>query len=513
MSDADGSRTMSALLSLRGICKRFGAVDALADVDLDIRPGEVHAVLGENGAGKSTLMKVLFGLVTPDAGTVELDGEPVRFRNALDARRAGIGMVHQEFALIDALSVTENLTLSVSPSIGWWWRRRAVVDAAQRLAAAIGLPLDDLDAPVGTLAVGMRQRIEILKALAGNTRVLILDEPTAVLTPQEVAQFFTVLDRLRDAGTAVIFITHKLPEVMAIANRISVMRRGRIVARAERGAVSEAGLAEMMVGPLAASAAAPAAMHEGPTRLELRGVSAVDDRRLPALRGVSLAVRGGEIFGIAGVDGNGQAELFEILAGARAPQAGSVIVDDGPIQRFDPATLQDAGVACVPPDRQRQGVVAAMSVRDNAVLSAPLLQRLSPGLLTRPAAERSAAQAMVDAYAIKIDGLDAPVRSLSGGNVQKLVVARALSLSPRVLVAVSPTRGLDVAASHAVYAAVDAAAASGTAVLLISTDLDEILAHAHRVAVLFRGRLSDVLERPVSTARLSALMAGHGEAP
>jgi general nucleoside transport system ATP-binding protein len=504
---------MSPILSLRGIRKRFGAVEALADVDLDVFPGEVHAVLGENGAGKSTLMKVMFGLVIPDSGTLHLHGAGVRFRSALDARRAGIGMVHQEFALIDALSVAENLTLSVCPSIGWWWRRADVVEAARQLAGGIGLPLGDLDAPVGTLAVGMRQRIEIVKALAGNTRILILDEPTAVLTPQEVSQLFTVLARLRAAGTAVVFITHKLAEVMAIADRISVMRRGRVVARAERGTVSETDLARLMIGPLADIAPATTAPADNaPTRLELSGLSVASDRGLPSLHEVSLSVRGGEIFGIAGVDGNGQAELFEVLAGVRAPTAGAVHVDGARIRRFDPAALQHAGVACVPPDRQRQGVVAAMSVRDNAVLSALLLRRLSPGLLTRPAAERYAAQAMVDAYAIKVDDLEAPVRSLSGGNVQKLVVARALSLAPRVLIAASPTRGLDLAAARAVYAAFDAALARGAAVLLISTDLDEILARAHRLAVLSRGQLSAVLERPVSTARLSALMAGHREA-
>jgi simple sugar transport system ATP-binding protein len=502
------------ILTLRRIRKRFGPVAALDDVDLDVVPGEIQAVLGENGAGKSTLMRVIYGLIAPDAGELCLGGVPIRFASALDARRAGIGMVHQEFALIDALSVAENLALSVCPSERWVWRRAEVVAGAQRVVAQLGLDLGDLDARVGALPVGVRQRVEIVKALAGDTRVLILDEPTAVLTPSEVEQLFAVLERLRRRGTAVLFITHKLGEVMAIADRVTVMRAGRIVARARRSDVTEAELARLMVGPHdATTPPPPAAPAAAPTRLALVGVRAADDRGLPALDDVTLAVRSGEIVGIAGVDGNGQAELFEMLAGVRTPAAGAVTVDGAAIRRFDPAAMTAAGIACVPPDRLRQGVVGPMSVCENAVLSAELLHRLSPGLLTRPAAQRAAAQAMVEAYAIKVASLDDPVRSLSGGNLQKLIVARALALAPRVLVAANPTRGLDIAAARAVHAAFDAALARGAAVLLISTDLDEILAQAHRVAVLYRGRLSPTLERPFAADRIGALMAGAGAQP
>jgi simple sugar transport system ATP-binding protein len=502
------------ILTLHGIAKRFGTVAALADVDLDVFPGEVQAVLGENGAGKSTLMRVIYGLVAPDAGTLQLHGEPVRFASALDARRAGIGMVHQEFALIDALSVAENLVLSVSPASGWLWQRAEVAARAQRLAEQIGLDLGDLDVPVGALPVGVRQRIEIVKALAGETRILILDEPTAVLTPREIEQLFAVLDRLRRAGTAVLFITHKLGEVMAIADRITVMRAGRVVARAQRSEVSEPQLARLMVGtyddPTDDRSQPPA---DAAARLELASVAVTDARGLHALADVSLTVRRGEIFGIAGVDGNGQAELFELLAGARVPQSGTVAVDGAVLRDFAPTAMSTAGIACVPPDRLRQGVVAALSIVENAVLNAELLRRLSPGLLRSPAAERAAAQTMVDAYAIKMGTLDDPVRSLSGGNMQKLIVARALALVPRVLVAANPTRGLDIAAARAVHAAFAAALERGAAVLLISTDLDEILAHAHRVAVLYRGRLSAAMERSIAAQRIGALMAGSGAQP
>jgi len=437
----------------------------------------------------------------------------MRFSSARDARRAGIGMVHQEFTLVDALSVAENLVLSVCPESRWQWRQADVVAAAARMAGDLGLELGDLDRPVGTLPVGQRQRVEIVKALAGQARILILDEPTAVLTSAEVAQLFAVLDRLRRAGTAVLFITHKLAEVTAIADRITVMRRGGIVGRTTRAHLTEAELAVLMVGSFEADAPPPAPPAQAHAQLELNHVSAVDDRGLTALEDMTVAVRAGEIFGIAGVDGNGQAELFEILSGLRQPASGSIAVGGAQLARFEPAAMSAAGIACIPPDRQRQGIIGDMTVRENALLSAALLRQVSRGTFTRPEAEHHFAAAMVEQYGIRVAGLDAPARSLSGGNVQKLVVARALALTPRVLVAVNPTRGLDIAASHAVYAAFGAALRRGAAVLLISTDLEEILARAHRVSVLYRGRPSAVLEPPFPTARIGALMAGSRESP
>ena len=497
------------LLSLRGISKRFGAVEALVDVDLDVAPGEIHAVLGENGAGKSTLMRVVYGLVTPGAGTIAWRSRPVRFASPREARRAGVGMVHQEFTLVDALSVLENLALSLCPNERWWMRRAAIAAEARRLAGELGLELGDLDVPVGELPVGRRQAVEIVKALAGQTALLILDEPTAVLTPNEVAQLFSVLDRLRRAGTAVLFITHKLPEVKAIADRITVMRRGRVVTRVRADDLGEAELAELMVGGLAqADIPAPRLPTEAAPVLELVGVSACNDRGVPMLRDVTFSVRGGEVFGIAGVDGNGQAELFEVLAGVRSPRHGTVVITGARVRDFAPAAMAAAGVGCVPPDRLRHGVVPAMSVRENAVLNAVLVRRISPGVLTRPSAERSFARQLVDRYGIRTGSLEAPVRTLSGGNIQKLVVGRALALEPQVLIAASPTRGLDVGASQAVHSAFGAALSRGAGVLLISTDLDEILARADRLAVLYRGRLSRVFERPFPAVEIGGLMAG-----
>jgi simple sugar transport system ATP-binding protein len=501
---------MSSLLSLRGVQKRFGAVAALAGVDLDVHAGEVHAVLGENGAGKSTLMNILYGLLAPDAGVLVVDGRPTRFHSALDARRAGIGMVHQEFALVDALSVAENLALSLRPRGEWRWRRAQVIDAAVRVASEAGLDLGDLDAPVGALPVGQRQRIEIVKALAGQPRVLILDEPTAVLTPAEVAQLLAVLDRLRRAGTAMLFITHKLAEVSAVADTVTVLRRGRVVARVDRGDIEAATLARLMVGDLAGEAplAAPRDVHT-PAVLRLDRVDVEAAGSGLPLRDISLMVRRGEIVAVAGVDGNGQAELFDLLAGLRAPTRGTVHIDGTTVQHFEPAALIATGVACIPPDRRRQGSVGEMSVTENAVLNARLLRAARHRGLLRPALQRAAARAMVDAGGIVAAGLDAPARSLSGGNLQKLVVARALATAPRLLVAANPTRGLDIGAARGVHVALAAAAAAGVGVALISPDLDEVCAHAHRVAVLYRGRLSASFERPFPVARLGAMLAGN----
>jgi simple sugar transport system ATP-binding protein len=501
-------RMTAPLLSLRGISRAFGPVVALADVDLDVFPGEVHALLGENGAGKSTLMKVIYGLVQPDAGALHLDGAVRRFASPLDARRAGVGMVHQEFALVDALSVAENLALILSPPDSLRWHREQVVAAAIRVATEVGLELGDLDAPVGDLPVGLRQRVEIVKALANRARVLILDEPTAVLTPAEVDHLFAVLDRLRRAGTAILFITHKLREVTTLADRVTVLRHGRVVARVEGGSFDEVALAREMVGELATAGTPPPVTPQAPVRLAMEAVSADGARGPRSLHQVSLAVRAGELFGIAGVDGNGQTELFEVLTGLRRPTAGRVLIAGVPVGQFDPAALLDAGVVCIPPDRQRLGTVPSMSIQENAVLNARLLRRLAPHGLLREAAQQSATEAMIAAYGIRAASPRSPASSLSGGNLQKLIVARALTLEPIVLVAGSPTRGLDVAAAQAVYAALDAALARGAAVLLISTDLDEIVARCHRLAVLSDGRLSAPLERPFATAQLGALLGG-----
>jgi len=498
-----------SLLCVRGVGKRFGAVDALAGVDLDFRAGEIHAVLGENGAGKSTLMHVLAGVLRPDTGTVLVDGQPVRFGSPRAARAAGIGMVHQHFTLIDALTVAENLALGVPQPSAWRFDPRAAAAAAQTLANAIGLDLSPPDERVDRLPVGARQRLEILKALAAAGRVLILDEPTAVLTPQEVRHLFTLLRQLRAQQRAVIFITHKLREVTEVADRVTIMRRGRVVVTAAIGDLSEGAMAEHMVGELPAPHAHPAPPPaSGSVALEAATLHTHDARGVAALTDVSFTVREGEVFGIAGVDGNGQRELFEVLVGLRRPARGTLSVGGEPLRTFTPQAAHAAGIAHIPPDRHREGLALSMSVEENLLLSRVVLDRFARrGLLQHAAARRFAAD-IVQRYAIRCAGLDAPVRSLSGGNQQRVIVARELAQQPRVLVTVNPTRGLDVHAGRAVADAILEVARHGCAIVLISTDLDEVLDLSDRVSVLARGRLSAPLVPPVDPERLGLLMAG-----
>jgi len=503
------TRSDAPPLAVREVWKRFGAVDALAGVDLAFAAGEIHAILGENGAGKSTLMRVLAGTLAPDRGTVLVDGRPVVFRSPRDARHVGIGMVHQHFTLVDALTVTENLLLSLPGQSGWRFDRRAAAREAQALAAHVGLELASPEQRVRELPVGARQRLEILKALAGDPRVTILDEPTAVLTPQEVRQLFEMLLRLRADGRVVVFITHKLREVKEIADRVTVMRRGRVVTTAPAAELTERAMAELMVGDVV-----PAAPRAGrapigaDVLLRVDGVTTDRSGGAVALRDVGFDVRAGEIVGIAGVDGNGQRELFEVLTGVRRPLQGAVFVDGRRLHPSTPHAAVAAGVGNIPPDRHREGLVLPMSIADNFLLNAAVLDRFCRwGFVHRPEA-RWFATRLAERFAVRFASLDDPVRSLSGGNQQRVIVARELARDPKVLVTVNPTRGLDVAATHAVASALVRVARDGCAVVLISTDLDEVLDSSHRVRVLAAGRLSDALEPPVDLQRLGMLMGG-----
>jgi ABC-type uncharacterized transport system ATPase subunit len=504
-----GTDAAAPLLAVRDVDKHFGAVHALADVRLDFRAGEIHALLGENGAGKSTLMHVIAGLLRPDTGILLLDGCAVTFASARAARQAGIGMVHQHFTLVDALSVAENLVLCLPAQKRFWFAAGATASAAQALAERIGLQLNAPATPVGELPVGARQRLEILKALAGGGRVLILDEPTAVLTPQEVRPLFAMLRRLREQGQAIIFITHKLHEVKAVADRVSVMRHGRVVGTYDVSAVSESAMAELMVGTLAAPAS-HARRTPGAAVLQVAGVGVRDARGVPTLHDVSFEVRAGEILGVAGVDGNGQHELFEVLVGLSRPATGTVSIGGRVLTDFNSQAALAAGIGHIPPDRQREGLVLPMTVHENFLLSRTLLDRFSRrGLLRRAATRRFAAE-LAEQYALQFASLDAPVRSLSGGNQQRVVVARTLAAQPQVLITVNPTRGLDLAAAAAVTEALQAAAQRGCALVVISTDLDEVLELSDAVRVLSRGRLSAPLTPPVDPEHLGLLMAGAG---
>lgn len=497
---------MAPLVELRGITKTFPGVVANAGVDLAIDSGEVLALLGENGAGKSTLMSILAGLYRPDAGTILRDSRPVEFRSPRDAIACGIGMVHQHFKLIDAFTVTENILL------GWHTPRfrlntRAEESNVQRVAAEHGLGIDPA-ARVGQLSVGERQRVEIAKMLYRDARVLILDEPTAVLTPQEVQQLFVAVRRIARQGRAVVFISHKLDEVLAIADRIVVLRAGRVVGRTRPDATTSRALAQLMVGHEIDAGPRPAGAP-GAEILTLGGVVAYSDREHRALYVEALTIREGEIVGVAGVAGNGQRELAEVIAGLRPAAAGRVALAGRDLASLGPRQRFERGIAYIPEDRLGEGLIGEFSVADNAVLRDYASLPISRGLFFRRGEARAKGAAIVERFQVRAAKLDTPVRHLSGGNQQRLLVGREILARPRVLVAVHPTRGLDVDATAAVHRILLELRASGVAILAISENLEELFALSDRIAVLHRGHI--VGECPVATAtreEIGMMMAG-----
>jgi len=474
----------TAAVCLAGIVKRFPGVVACDGADLEVRAGEVHALLGENGAGKSTLMNVLAGLHRPDDGRIFLGGREVRWRSPRDAIAHGVGMVHQHFMLVPTLTVAENLALGRARP-RFVLRRRALEAEVERLGREAGLPVDPR-ARVWQLSVGEQQRVEILKVLHRGARVLILDEPTAVLAPSEVAPLFAALRRLVADGRSVILITHKLGEVHAVADRATILRRGRVQAAGlEVARASRDELARLMVGDAAGTPLVREAREPGAPVLEVSGLSAQGDRGLPALRGVDLAVRAGEIYGLAGVSGNGQRELIEVLAGLRVPSGGRVRVDGVDRAGADAATLRRAGVAHVPEDRLALGVAPRMSVAENLLLAVTARHR---GWRS-PARVNAWAQGLADVSGLSLPAPGVTAGTLSGGNLQRVILARELSGRPRLLLAAQPTRGLDLGAAEAVHRQLLVQRAAGAAILLVSEDLDELLALADRVGVLYGGRL------------------------
>jgi len=481
------------LLEARGIVKRFPGILANDGVDLAIRAGEVHALLGENGAGKTTLSRILYGYHRADAGSIALDGEPVDFRSPADARHRGIGMVFQTFTLVPALSVLENVALFL-PELGPVVSRRAVAERIASLAGRFGLSVDPA-APVHRLAVGDRQKVEILKLLLGRTCLLILDEPTKVLAHHEVEALFGVFSRLKSEGYAVLFITHKLREVLACADRVTVMRGGRVAGTLERADADEAGLVSLMFGgePAAAPVRAPTAPRApagGAPLLDLRGVSTRAGLGETALRGIDLEVRAGEIVGVAGVSGNGQTELGDLALGRRRPVRGRKLLSGADASGWPIRRVRATGVAVIPEDPAGMGSVAQMSVRENLALGS-LARFLGRARLAvdwrRVEAEMGAAYARLGFAA---PPFAAPAGSLSGGNLQRLVVARELALGPRLVVALYPTRGLDVRSAAAVRSLLADAVAAGAGVLLVSEDLEELFALADRIVVLHAGRVA-----------------------
>ena len=472
---------------MRDITRRCGAVVANQQVSLDLFPGEVHAIVGENGAGKTTLMKVLYGMRPPHAGGIEWEGRPVRIPSPAEAMRLGIGMVHQHFLLVDTLSVADNVVLGREPhgALGAYdpaAAQRRVAELAERYRLAVNPA-----ARVAGLSVGEQQRVEILKVLYRGARVLILDEPTAVLTPQEVDELFGVLRELRASGTAIVLITHKLAEVKAIADRVTVMRAGRVVGSGVAAEFSISRMAELMVGHVPAPLARPAARAPGEPVLEAMGLSCLDSRGLDAVLGVTLTVRAGEIVGIAGIEGNGQHELVECLSGLRQEFAGRVRISGRDVTARGVRAHTEAGLAHIPADRLRRGLVAEMTSGENLVLGRQ--REAARGVWLGSHAFVEGARAPLGSYDVRPDDPRMLAGRLSGGNQQKLVAARELTRDARALIAAHPTRGVDLGAVDAIHRRLLAARDAGVGVLLVSSELSEILALSDRVLVMTSGRL------------------------
>jgi general nucleoside transport system ATP-binding protein len=494
-------------LQLREITKRFGEVVANDSIDLDITPGQIHCLLGENGAGKTTLMNVLYGLLQPDAGTISIDGVTHTHSNPKEAIAAGIGMVHQHFMLIDVFTVAENLILGREDSTGGLLNMGEARRTVQRLSERYGLDVDP-NAVIEELPVGIQQRVEILKALANDAKYLILDEPTAVLTPQETDQLMAVMRSLRDEGKAIVFITHKLREVREIADKITVIRHGKVVGTA-RPTDSESDLAELMVGRAvnlvvekkpASASAEPRLLIKDLYVSRPNGTLAVDD--------LDLEVHGGEIVCIAGVQGNGQTELAEALLGVTPVLKGTIELDGKRLTGLTPRETIDAGLGFVPEDRKQDGCVGTFTVAENLILNHHDEHPYARGIALDLSKVKQNAAHRISEFDIRTQSIEATVSSLSGGNQQKVVLARELSRTLALLVACQPTRGLDVGAIEFVHNRLVEERDRGTAVVIISTELDEVIALADRIAVMYRGRIVGIVPPNTSREVLGLMMAG-----
>jgi ABC-type uncharacterized transport system ATPase subunit len=507
------SSSADLALELRGITKRFGALVANDRIDLDLRRGEIHALLGENGAGKSTLMNQLYGLLRPDEGEILVGGKAVHMRSSSDAIRLGIGMVHQHFMLIPVMTVAENIVLGTEPHRGPLLDMAAAEQRVRDLSSRYGLAVDPR-ALVEDVSVGTQQRIEILKALYRDAKVLILDEPTAVLTPPEIVDLLVVLRELRARGTSIIIITHKLDEVLQIADRISVLRRGTKISTIDAAGATERGLAELMVGRPVLSEVERGTGHPGEPVLVIDDLRVSDDRGIAMVRGVSLQVRAGEIVGIAGVDGNGQTELTEAIAGMRKVESGSIRLGARDVTHATPRRAAEAGIGHIPQDRQRHGLVLDFSLAENSALHDYQREPISHLGWLHPLAMVARVKRLIERFDVRGGSPGAPARALSGGNQQKLVLAREIDLKPQLLLAAQPTRGLDVGAIEFVHRQLIAQRDAGGAVLLISFELDEIFGLSDRILVMYEGNVT-LETRPDQTdeSELGLAMTGGATAP
>ena len=499
------------VLEMRGITKRFPGIVADDNVEFDLRRGEVHALLGENGAGKSTLMNILYGLYKPDEGEIVVDGKPVTFGSAKDAIASGIGMVHQHFMLIPVMTVAENIVLGIEPTeAGVVLDYGEAVERVRKISSDFGLAVDP-NARVENISVGQEQRVEILKALYRGADILILDEPTAVLTPQEAGELFEIINSLKAEGKSIIFISHKLNEVLEVADRITVLRRGKKIDTVPREGASEEGLAKMMVGREVLLRVQKSPAQAGDVLLDVDGLTVRDERGLPVVRDVSLLVRAGEIVGIAGVDGNGQSELIEAIAGLRKPESGRIRIAGQEVGQGSPRKMLDAGLGHIPEDRQRLGLVLEFSIAENIALHDYNKEPDSKlgWLFPRRLIQR--ARSLIREFDVRGGGPNTRAGALSGGNQQKLVAAREVSRDPKVLIAAQPTRGLDVGAIEFLHRRLVEERDEGRAILLVSLELDEVMSLSDRILVIYEGRIVGKHGADASEEEIGLEMLGSGK--
>ncbi len=513
MDNKISSATNNPIVEMRGIVKEFPGVIANAGIDFELKRGEIHTLLGENGAGKTTLMNILYGLYAPDAGEIYLNGESIQLKNARDAIKCGLGMVHQHFMLVERFTVADNIVLGQpSQKFPRLEEKRELYTQLEEISGKYGLKIRP-DAEVWTLSVGEQQRVEILKALYRGAEVLILDEPTAVLTPTEVDQLLDILRKLTDEGKSVVFISHKLHEVLAVSDRITVLRDGKVIGTVNAAETTREELACMMVGREVILRVKKNPPQIGEPVLVIRGLEALDDRKLRAVKGIDLDVCSGEILGIAGVAGNGQSELEEVIAGLRRAIAGSVRICGNDVTNGRPKEVGNCGLAHIPSDRYRMGFLPGFSVAENMILQrvgdAPFTHH---GIIQKPFIEKEA-EILATNFDVRTPSVNTSAGKLSGGNVQKMILARELARDPNVLIAAQPTRGLDVSAIEYVHKKLIEKRDEGMAILLFSTEMYEILSLSDRIAVMYDGEIMGIVDtKQVDVNEIGMMMAGEKRA-
>ncbi len=500
------------MLQMKGITKRFPGVLANDRVDFHVHAGEVHTLLGENGAGKSTLMKILYGLYRQDEGEILLHGKPVELISPAHAISHGIGMIHQHFMLVPTLTVAENVALGLKSKRGFLTDLKTVSEKIMELSETFGLHVHPYDY-IWQLSVGERQRVEIIKALYRDATILILDEPTAVLTPSEVEDVFAIFRRLADDGRGLVFISHKLQEVLDLSDQITVLRHGRVTGDTTPAESDRHDLAQMMVGREVKLAPDKAPVQTGSSLLVIKDLFVRGDRGTHAVKGVDLEVKAGEILGIAGISGNGQPELAEAIAGLRTPDAGSIQINGRETTSFTPDQIRQAGLSYVPEERMKDGVVGQFDVKENMIL----LNHGEPpycknGFLNFKHI-RKHSEELVKEYTVKTPSIDTTTKNLSGGNIQKLIMARELSAEPKVLLASQPTRGVDIGAAEYIHEQIAGQRERGTASVVISEDLDEVMALSDRIAVMFEGKIMGIVKQENATRSSIGLMMTGEKAP